>query len=341
VASREGLIGVACPATNLCVAISNGGKVLVSADPAAGANAWKTISGLTVAQSTETLAQQRRSGQYVQYASDLTCPSTRLCVIGQPGLSSAPGSSPYDPIGSLVYSTDPLGGASAWHTVQGIDGNRGAIQTLSCPSVHLCYAFSVGADKYGNDLDTPLVSTNPTGGSSAWRVSGPVMQDAGVVSLACKSTRLCVAAGAVLLWTTHPTGSQSQWASVTNASGSGPFVAVSCPSIGLCIAAPENAGCKPCGAGNDLVSTDPLAGTWHATTAATWNISCHGITLCIGPGNGEKPFPELAYSTDPAGKAWDYVSGLGKGLIIRAVSCASTRLCVGVGDDGLVVVGQR
>jgi hypothetical protein len=343
VSARDGLIGVACPSTKVCVAITGGGKVLSSGDPAAGAHAWKTVAGLTVLQTGGTLAQQNTAAQFDDEAYDLSCPSAHLCLIGQPGLSRVAGDAPpIDPVGSIVYSTDPLGGAAAWHTVKGIDHNAGEIASLSCPSTHLCYAVAGGVDKFGNGHSTPLMTTDPTGGPAAWHVAGTTINDY-IDGLACPSAALCVAAGGSgLYWAKHPTGSRSKWSFVHSTNNDGQIDRVACPSTSLCIAQPDQAGCKPCGAPNDLFSTNPLTGVWHQGPVATNNISCHGITLCIGPGGGSaKPQPEIDYSATPNTQArWQSVLGLAHDLVLRAISCASTRFCVGVGDAGAVVVGQ-
>ena len=337
------LIGVACPARTLCVGVNNAGGVAVSKRPSGGAQTWKLIHGLTILQTGGTLAQQIDAAQIDLEAYDVSCPSVHLCLIGRPGAANIAGAAPSAaPVASIVYTTDPLGGASAWHTVNGIDGNAGLIGSLSCPSTHLCFAIENKTDQFGNGLGTPLVSTDPTGGASAWKVAGPDLNDY-FQGISCPSTALCVAAGGGgLYWTKDPAGPTAAWKYVHSTNMDGQIDSVSCPSKTFCIAQPDMAGCKPCGAPNDLISTDPIAGDWRQASVATGYVSCATKSWCVGAGGPGRPLPDLAFSTDPAGRAdaWRYVYGFGRNVIVRAVSCASTSFCVAVGDRGLIAVGQ-
>ncbi len=337
------LIGVACPARTLCVGVNNAGGVVVSKRPSGGAQTWKVIHGLTILQTGGTLQQQNDAAQIDIEAYDVSCPSLHLCVIGRPGAARVPGAAPsVEPVASIVYTTNPLGGASAWHTVNGIDGNAGVIGSLSCPSTHLCFAIENKTDQFGNGMGTPLVSTDPTGGPSAWKVAGRDLNDY-FQGISCPSAALCVAAGGAGLYSSkNPAGPAASWTYVRSTNQDGQIDSVSCPSKHLCIAQPDMAGCRACGAPNDLISTNPIAGDWRQAAVATGDITCSTTSWCVGAGGPGHPLPDLAFSTNPAGgaHAWRYVYGLGRNVIVRAVSCASTSFCVSVGDGGSIAVGQ-
>jgi len=82
----------------------------------------------------------------------------------------------------VVATSDPVGGAGAWH-LSNIDGNNTA-NAVSCPSTSLC----VAVDSNGN----ALTSTDPTGGGSAWTVDN-VDAGASMGGVACPAVGLCVA----------------------------------------------------------------------------------------------------------------------------------------------------
>jgi hypothetical protein len=336
--SAGDLIGVACPARTLCVAVDNAGKVVVSGRPSGGPKTWRVVSGVTVLQAGGTLKQQTDAARIDQEANDVSCPSVHLCVLGRPGASSRPGGAPeVFPVASVVYTTNPLGGKSAWHTVNGIDRNAGLVGSISCPSVHLCFALENRTDQYGNGRAVLLESTDPTGPANAWRVTSAEVGDY-FQGLSCPSTALCVAGGGGgLWWTTHPAGPSATWSYVHLDTGQ--VDAVSCPSTGLCLGQPDMAGCKPCGAGNDVLSARPTTGAWRQAAVATGFITCKTTSFCVGVA-----FPDISVqvSTQPTGdrRAWQLTRIAKSSAYLRAVACASTSFCVAVGDRGSVAVGQ-
>jgi hypothetical protein len=323
------LIGVACPARTLCVAVNSAGKVVVSKRPSAGAHTWKVIHDLTILQQGGTLAQQIAAARVDTEAYDVSCPSVHLCLIGRPGAGSI-GS----PVGSIVHTTNPLGGASAWHTVNGIGTSGGQIDSISCPSAHVCYALDTKVDQFGNGFATPLVSTNPTGGAATWNATGPDINDY-FQGLSCPSAALCVAGGGSgLYWTHRPLGPMSPWQLATTEPAQ--VDSVSCPSTSLCLAQPDLVA----NGNNDIISTNPAAGHWHRTPVATNGLTCPSTSLCVGAA-----WPGLAVwsSTHPAGgaTAWHLTKIRKSSKSLRTASCASARFCVAVGDGGSIAVGQR
>ena len=328
------LIEVACPARTLCVALNNAGGVVVSAKPAGGASSWKVIRGLRALQLGGTRKQQSDAAEIDTMAFDLSCPSVHLCVVGRPG-------SP--PTASVLYTTDPTGEASAWHEVKNIGGNAGRIASLTCPSVRRCYALENVSDSHGNITATALASTRPAGPASAWRKTGGTLADY-PEGIACPSRSLCVVAtGGGMYATANAAGPVSAYKFANDTNQQGQIDAVACPSTRLCIAQPDMAGCTPCGAGNDLISTDPVTGTWRQAGVATGDIACPTSEFCVGTAAGTRhASDELAFSTDPAGPAhaWHYVSRLRGNPRLRGIACASASFCVAVGDGGAIAVGS-
>lgn len=186
-ASRSAISCVAT-ATPLCVTtLGTGGRMLISADPTGGAQAWSL---------TEV------------YAGAVSCADSTMCVaVGGDG--------------ELLSTTDPTGGSGAWHAAQ-VDGEQ-EITGISCSSVSLC----VAVDGSGNILTSTdptggasawtvtklatssfdgqvscvgtewclvigpssFVSTDPAGGADSWR---PVEGVPGAGGLACAAGPLCV-----------------------------------------------------------------------------------------------------------------------------------------------------
>ena len=162
------LTGLACPAVTLCVATDQSGSVVTSANPTGGSGAWTTTA--------VDSAKGQADGGGGTLLRGLACPTTTLCVA-------------IDAAGNAVYSTAPVGGASAWTTtpadtalIHGCSAAgpqcQPALVGVSCPSVNMC----VAADFSGNVLITgsPAAATpwaaSPTAGgsvSSLWGISCP------------------------------------------------------------------------------------------------------------------------------------------------------------------------
>ena len=201
------LTGISCPSPALCVAVAYGSKVVFSNNPTGDRSAW------TIVELAEPLDFR-----------GVSCPSVSLCVA-------------VDNEGKIVASTDPTGPASAWspavspaglNGLNGIDcpsislcvtGNAGQIITstnpaasawnvvaagtglpvkgVSCPALTACAAIDNNADA--------IVSTDPTGGASAWSftnvIPSPLADKAvgavfnGMFAISCPTTSLCAAAG--------------------------------------------------------------------------------------------------------------------------------------------------
>jgi hypothetical protein len=337
------LIEVACPSAGLCVAVSDTGRVVVSTHPATGIGSWRVVRGLKVLQLGGTLAQQNTAAQIDTMAYDLSCPSANLCVIGAAG-AERPGHDLGLPgVASVVYSTDPAGGRTTWHSVSGIDGNTGQIVSLTCPSTHLCHALENVTDDKGEITAIPLITHNPAGAAGGWTRAGRSVGDY-TEGLACPTSRLCVAAGGSgMYFSANALGLAAKWRFAMDTNEAGQIDSVVCASAHLCLAAPDEAGCIPCGAGNDLISTDPATGIWRRAAVPTGDLACPTTTFCVGVAQGTRHIrQDLVSSTNPTGpaSAWHYLAGLSGGNRLRALACASTRFCVAVGDGGEIAVAR-
>ena len=204
-----------------------------------------------------------------------------------------------------------------------------------------------------------FVSTNPTGGASAWQQ----VPEPGIEDISCPSVNLCVAVttseqnlqGAVeppkLLTSTSPAGGSAAWQLSPLPSLPDEPRAISCPTAALCVAA-----------GRDGVfsSAQPLvAGAWNyvrlrpeTTPFEGWSISlfegvsCATVTVCVVGGSAgivgsstnadalttsTNPIAEAAaWTATPLMQAASSTSALG----VSDISCPSAGLCVATDTGG-------
>lgn len=308
------LNSVSCPTTSLCVAVDESGHVLTSTDPAGGAGAWSAPVSIDPG---NTLDQ-------------VSCPSTSLCVA-------------VDDDGNALVSTDPTGGSSAWKVTkidpnaeQPLGGNSAAV--VACPTVSFC----VVVDTY-NDI---ITTTEPTGGSSAWKLSGDtyrVITNWGMV--ACPSTELCVTArsvaeeGTSFYGSTEPAGGFNTWKitgpdpnDVNNEISGG-----ACPSTTLCVIGDAT--------GHVLTTTKPAEGPWTNTNLPTTTflravtgLSCPSTGFCVAvDAEGE-----AVTTTEPTSgeHAWTPADVDGTNFM-TAVSCPTTSFCVATDEGGDIVTSEN
>ena len=131
---------MSCPSSTLCVAGSDGGKIMTSTDPTDGATSTGATWTIQGPEPSESIL-------------GMSCPSTSLCVGVDDG-------------GNTLTSTDPADGPTAvWSVDPGVDGTN-VMDGISCPSTSLC----VAVDQDGKILTT----TDPADGAAAhWAVSRP------------------------------------------------------------------------------------------------------------------------------------------------------------------------
>lgn len=196
----------------------------------------------------------------------------------------------------------------------------------------------------GEEVD---VSTDPTGGVSAWSARKISHTDSTDVS--CPSNRLCVAVAyrGNVLASAHPLGAASTWHRTLLTSSAYDLQSVSCPTVSFCVASGYHDGESIYG--DVSVSHHPTGGrrAWstfrlHTHEATGLGVSCPSPKLCVAEGGAE-----FLTSTNPAGGpvAWrdTYLGGQGQPgsasggpLDLVALSCASTRLCVAIDISGYV-----
>ncbi|HZV26885.1 MAG TPA: hypothetical protein VFG00_11390 [Acidothermaceae bacterium] len=142
-----GLGTVSCPSTTLCVASGTGGS-LATTDPTGREAAWTAMLYIGLI--------------------GVSCPSTSFCVGITPGNGTAGGTD------HIYTTTDPAGGANAWHEFA-IPHARGQFWAgISCGSASLCVAYESGRFKNGFHVSTGgyvAVSTDPAGGAAAWKLT--------------------------------------------------------------------------------------------------------------------------------------------------------------------------
>jgi hypothetical protein len=204
------LTGISCPAPTLCVAVAYGSKIVYSTDPTGERSAWTVVElaepldfrGVSCASVSFCVAVDNEGkiaasanptgpasawGPAVSPAglnglNGIACPSVSLCVTGNAG--------------QIISSTNPTLGSS-WNVVAA--GTGLPVKGVSCPLVTACAAVDNNADV--------IVSTNPTGGASAWSFTNviPAPLDPktgkvdettnGMFAISCPTTSLCAAAG--------------------------------------------------------------------------------------------------------------------------------------------------
>jgi hypothetical protein len=261
----EPMQGLSCPTVSFCAATSvtfaNGDQVTTTTNPIGGTSAWKVVS----------LVSPTAPGYALDSGiSAISCPSASLCVA-------------IDAQGDVITSTNPTGDGEAWtatlvDSAQAYYAGVTGMDAISCPMASLC----VGVDYAGN----VVVSTNPTGGATAWTVLHLHMGHLAAVS--CPDANLCVAtdeAGDVIV-STDPTGGGSAWKRVADvggidqldASGVADLGVMSCSSAHQCVTASDN---------YMLVSDDPTGGAsaWQAIdvnpNASLNAVSCPSDGLCV------------------------------------------------------------
>jgi hypothetical protein len=160
------LTSVSCPTDNLCVVGDAVGDVIVSTNPAGGPAYWKTShvggEGCNVG---ETGAPCWFTG--------MSCPTIKLCVSS-------------DASGRVFTSTNPAGGAKAWHGFV-LPAGGYLFDGVSCTDVGFCAVLGDDNEAGGH----VLTSSNPTGGPKAWTAAAG-LGGTNMRGISCASRALCV-----------------------------------------------------------------------------------------------------------------------------------------------------
>lgn len=338
VAVSDQLVSLSCPSVDLCVASTSSGLVHASSTPAT-AGSWKQVDApgwespevscvseslcvatetsragsttpLKVATTTSPLATE---GTHAWTTTDLTgaptdqvpqglsCHRSGVCVLTL-----------FD---TLLVTTDPAGGASAW--VTGPQNIPGAVTPRGdCPSAALCIsALATGG---------LLVSADPTGGAHRWSETTGLRPFNAFSDVSCVKG-LCVAVDVTGHVATSTAPAAATWR-VSSIAGAHELTSVDCVSAKLCVAVDFH--------GNAYVATKPATGTWAKKRvrkdAALSAVSCPSTRLCVAVDrNGN------VYSTKKPTGTWTRRTT--KKFSPTSLDCPTTRLCVAADDQGRVL----
>ncbi|MHB8691663.1 MAG: hypothetical protein ACYDHH_10490 [Solirubrobacteraceae bacterium] len=327
---------VSCPATSLCAAGSASGEALISTDPGASDPTWTPTSiagqsnvsgiscaGVTLCVATDggaPAASRTYAGGDVISSTDPFGPSTTWKVTTLRGSPlngvSCPTPSFCLAIGSqrIYSSTDPTGGAAAWHGIT-IGDKYTSLFGVSCPSEAMCAA--IGSD------GTVYISGDPGRAHAVWRTTrvdpGPFVLGGDSAAINCPTTTFCIALDSLgnVLSSTQPRAGAAAW-HLAHLGIAGLLVStgVSFPTVSACVLTYSN---------QILASSDPLgdAGTWRVVQKFPipfgGSVSCASIILCVAFDGG------AAYmSTTPllAG-SWTAVQ-TGSGCPVQAYALCDT-----------------
>ena len=261
-----GLNAISCPSQNLCVAVTEEGYLYVSTEPTAGAGAW----------SPTVLSE----GQSIHLTA-VSCPSSFLCVAvsGGPGISE----------GKVFTSTNPTSGE--WQVTQLASSLN--FRGVFCGTPSLCVA--VGGE------GQIVVSTDPTGGASAWPEVGAPGGTDGLRGIDCVAALLCAAGSAAgnILTSSDPAGSGASWHEAY-AGRPQRITGLSCPRVNRCVAVDDN--------GDVFTSSDPTGGpgSWNFENLVPFenpgqplnglfSASCASASICALVGSDGRIFT----STEP------------------------------------------
>jgi RHS repeat-associated protein len=238
----ETMTAASCPTTTLCVATDSQGGIQIGHGPTTWTESDRRYASVDP---TEDLVA-------------ITCPTATFCAA-------------LDATGNVVTSTDPTGGASAWHVTSRPGGDR--VSAISCVSSTLCVALTKGHI---------LTSTDPTGGATAWTTLSVATatfstRSTLATAVSCAPTGLCAVLDEKgdVLTSTDPTGGASAW--TVAKVDTGRLSRVSCPSASFCVAAGTG--------GETFASTDPAGGpsAWKSFpgSAGASTLTCPSPALCI------------------------------------------------------------
>jgi hypothetical protein len=313
----------------------------------------------------DQMAWQPSSSGAVAASVTATCPTVTTCYADNLGSSQ---------YGAVVEVTTD--GGATWQAAS-LPAGTWLISNLTCPTAEECLVAGYSGVPVGASSPsggTPAVFVTTDGGAN-WSTAPLPGQATEVVSLACRSTTVCVGASYGTPTSAAPQGAA---ASVQTTDGGaswsvtpfpGVFVpssasGVSCAGVGDCVVVGTTGfGTTPTGSstasGAALYSTDDGV-SWSAATvpagiAVIRAVSCSGAGACTAVGNGPSSAVTAATSSGPFGPSTVLVSTDGgrawtapaaKGLVpaqLGAIACPSALDCWvsgytgGTGDNGSLV----
>jgi hypothetical protein len=308
---------IACAAKSLCVITGTsdaprlGTFVLSSTNPTAARPAWKLARHVSVGDLPA-----------------LSCPSRSLCLAG--------GGSDGEPV---VYSQQPTGRRQACKVAYRPNSLIGTTD-VSCSPTSLCVVVDLGGNV--------VTSVDPTGGQKSWTLA-QVDAVNNLNDVSCISSAFCAvgdSAGRVLT-SANPRASSSTWAGALVTTDQAGIQSLSCATMLLCAAGEQR--------GSVTASSNPAGGpsAWHQAVlndeAEIVNgMSCPSVSLCVGVDWGvytdsSQDISAIETSTNPTDgdSAWettfDSATFEENSAVLRAVSCATTTMCVAVDSAGNAV----
>ena len=316
------MIGLSCPAANVCVGVNSNGEVDTSTNPTGGPSAWTLTAIDSVA------------------IRSISCPTTSFCAAS-------------DSAGNTFTSANPLGGPLAW-TKTNIDGTTN-LNSVSCVSSSSCVAIdSSGNYSFYNGASwTPPAATGASSlagvscapgtafclavGSTAafvdnsgtWAPTSATGESTYIFdAVSCESSTMCVAVdsgGGVDLY------NGSTWALSPGVDGTNVINAITCPSG--CVAVDS--------AGNVLAARHPLGGApaWTVTPSGApelSSVSCAlgGVSLCIA---GDA-YGNVFTTPGPTPPSYSPPSPAMPPVHIHAISCVSSSFCAAITSAGQAVI---
>lgn len=341
--------GLSCPSSGFCVAVLESGALLTSTDPAGGAEAWDF---------TATEGGDRA-------LSSADCPSASLCLVAGPQGTLYTSTEPTVPSSwsgaritdgridqvecrsedwciaraynrTLLYSTDPTGGAAAWNSV-----SMPFAYDVACPESFFCAAVD-GSDEV-------LMSGEPLAGAGTWEGTDMELPDwrlgpNELRQVSCPFWGLCAVGGDVgtVLTSASPTAGRSAWyeSFVGDPSdfhnGAGPSVdGLDCPEWWFCVATMWS--------GTIATTLDPpnppVPWSFESTGGAFFNaVSCsYEGKICVATSREGSVVSALdGTSADPTWSAPEPLAHEG----LEEVSCApADAFCLVVDDQGYATIG--
>lgn len=341
--------GLSCPSDGFCAALLDSGAVLTSTDPPGGAGAWDYTA----------------TDGWDPVLTSASCPTASLCLVAGPRgtlyASTAPtvaGSWSGERITeggieevrcasvgwcvaraynrTLLYSTNPTGGAAAWSSV-----SMPFATSLACPTESFCAAVDGGGEV--------LTSTDPLGGADAWSATDLELPEwrlgpNELKKISCPSESFCAVGGDVgtVVVSDDPTGGKAAWSPtfVGNPedfhNGAGPNIdGLDCPSASFCAATMWS--------GTISTSDEPLGGSsaWNfeGTDGAFFRaVSCGaGGDLCVAV--SRLGFALSSFDASSAEPTWSPPEAFAhEGL--EDVACEpGGSFCLVVDDQGYVTLG--
>lgn len=258
-----GFSAIACPSTQLCIAVDNAvnGQVAYTTDPAGPARDWK-IATIGTGVTLDSVA----------------CATVNLCVLG--------GSQRY-------YSTNPAGGATAWTAIGTLAGNSSMLASLSCTTVKLC--VGVGYGNAGTGLASASSTMATSGGTWTGSYVGfdPPAQATGLLdSVACPARNFCVAVDGASNAYTSSTPVRGNWVGpvALKKNSTAAYSALSCNAT-VCVEV-DNRGTATYGAVKNSAPTPPATKSTTSTatkstaSTTTESTATGSTTATTTPANG-------------------------------------------------------